>query len=231
MSINYKKTDRGNRLNPKRTHSRFWVLTSLRNTLIKIINEYVTDGLNILDFGCGNKPYEVLFADKKLKYIGADLNGNELAEIIIQPDGTLPIDDSTFNFVISSQVLEHVEDPTKYLSEAFRILKQNGILILSTHGFWQYHPDPKDYWRWTSEGLKKIIKTAGFNIEDCYSVMSLPSISLQFWQDSTLNKVPRIFRKLYIYIIQLLMEIIDKKNDGKFSENPAVFVFVAKKNK
>jgi len=111
------------------------------------------------------------------------------------------------------------------------VLTNNGTLILSTHGFWAYHPDPSDYWRWTSAGLKMIIEEAGFKISEIFSVQSFPSISIQLWQDATLHKVPQVFRKAYILFHQTLMQIIDKKSGNKFSDNAGVFVVVAKKNK
>lgn len=229
MNENYKNTERGDRLNPKRTNSRYWILTSLRNTLINIIETSVNGSQDILDYGCGNKPYKVLFKDNVSRYVGADLKPNDIAEIILNPDGTVPIEDSKFSLVISSQVLEHTLDPHIYLKEAYRVLKNDGMLIISTHGFWVYHPDPNDYWRWTGAGLKKIIQEAGFYVENIYSVVSLPSISLQLWQDATMNKVPRIFRRGYTFFIQLLMQILDKRNFGKFFENAGVFIIVAKK--
>lgn len=225
----YFKGERGNRLNPNRSHPRYWVLTSLRNNLVNIINQSFQQKINILDFGCGNKPYKELFKDISNSFIGADIEGNESADIIINMNGTLPSPDKSFDCVLSTQVLEHVENPKLYLDESFRVLKDNGILILSTHGFWQYHPDPTDYWRWTSAGLKKIIAEAGFTIENIYSIQSLPTISLQLWLDATLHKVPRLFKKLYSLIFQLVMEMIDKRIENKFSENASVFIVVAKK--
>lgn len=229
MQKEYLKGERGNRINPKRSHTRYWVLKSLTENLVKILDQPFKQKKNVLDYGCGNKPYKNLFINIFSEYVGADLQGNELADIRINTDGTLPLQNESFSCVLSSQVLEHVENPNLYLSEAYRVLKIDGKLILSTHGFWQYHPDPNDYWRWTSTGLKKIIEDAGFNIENIYSVMSLPTISIQFWQDSTLNKVPRFLRKIYILINQLLMEFIDRKHTNKFNDNAAVFIVVAKK--
>ncbi len=229
MTTNYLIAERGNRLKPRRTHSRYWVLTSLTQTLIKILEGPFDTKNNILDYGCGNKPYKELFITIFTEYIGADIKGNECADIVINTDGTLPLQNKSFACVLSSQVLEHVEDPILYLEEAYRVLKDDGRLILSTHGCWKYHPDPNDYWRWTSAGIKKIVEEAGFRIEKIYSILSFPSISLQLWQDATMNKIPKIFRSIYIFFIQILMKIIDRKFGNKFSDNAGVFIVVAKK--
>jgi SAM-dependent methyltransferase len=227
--MKYLETKRGNRLYPKRGSRIYWHLTSLRKILEKILKDDIIGFNELLDYGCGNKPYMELFKKVIDNYVGADLPGNDLADIIINPDGTLPLLAESFSCVLSSQVLEHVEDPNLYLKESYRILKQDGKLILSTHGFWVYHPDPNDYWRWTSAGLKKIIEEAGFSIEKMYSVQSLPSISIQLWQDATLSKIPRIFKEIYVLINQLMMEFIDRRLGDKFNDNAGVFIVVAKK--
>lgn len=227
--MKYQQQNRGNRLYPKRYARTYWHLTSLRVTFESILKDFNNKFDKVLDFGCGNKPYKELFKDISNSFIGADIEGNESADIIINMNGTLPSPDKSFDCVLSSQVLEHVENPKLYLDESFRVLKDNGTLILSTHGFWQYHPDPTDYWRWTSAGLKKIIAEAGFTIENIYSIQSFPTISLQLWLDATLHKVPSYFKRFYSLIFQLVMEMIDKRAENKFSENASVFIVVAKK--
>ncbi len=227
--MQYQNAQRGNRLYPNRTNRLYWHLTSLRKIFEKVLENDLNENGEVLDYGCGNKPYSILFSKYFTKYIGADIQGNESADIIINPDGTLPSPDNSFSCVFSSQVLEHVQNYSLYLNESYRVIKNNGKLVLSTHGFWKYHPDPNDYWRWTWAGLKKIIEESGFVIEKMYSVQSLPSISIQLWQDSTLHKIPIFLRKLYVLINQLFMEFIDKKKGDGFSDDAGVFIVVAKK--
>lgn len=48
-------------------------------------------------------------------------------------DGTkLPVDSDSFDVVISFQVIEHVEDDKNFVSEAKRVLKPGGRLIITT---------------------------------------------------------------------------------------------------
>ena len=55
---------------------------------------------------------------------------------IIQGDAqNLPFEDNSFNVVIATAVIEHLSQPSKLLSESYRVLKRDGILILTT-------PDP-----------------------------------------------------------------------------------------
>src|SRR5262249_30323997 len=151
---------------------RYWALKLLLDRLTDIVcSDELPSGDMVVDFGCGNKPYQDLFKKKFRQYFGADLRGNVDAEIVIGCGGELPIADASVDCVLSTQVLEHVEDPRFYLAEAYRVLKPNGSLILSTHGTWPFHPDPTDFWRWTVDGLRREITTAGFDIWRTQSVL------------------------------------------------------------
>jgi len=77
-----------------------------------------------------------------LIYQGADIGS---ADIIIQESGRVDTADASADLVLSFQVLEHVRDVGQYLGEALRILRDDGWLILSTHGTWLYHPHPEDH--------------------------------------------------------------------------------------
>ena len=106
----------------------------------------------VLDFGSGSQQYRSLFENIGIKYIGVDTEGNP--DILIKSDGKIPLPDQSVDIVISLQVLEHLENVSDYISESARILKSEGILWLTTHGMWHYHPGPTDYFRWTLDGLR-----------------------------------------------------------------------------
>jgi SAM-dependent methyltransferase len=83
---------------------------------------------------------------------GADLAG--LAEAI-------PVRGGEAGLVMCTQVLEHVDRPERAVAEMARVLAPSGACLLTTHGTWFYHPDPEDYWRWTSAGLRRLFERAG----------------------------------------------------------------------
>ena len=119
-------------------------------------------GAEVLDFGCGARPYESWFAAAGARYRGADIDGGH--EVLIGADGALGCGDAECDLVASFQVLEHVWDIAGYLREARRVLRADGHLLLSTHGTWLYHPHPTDYRRWTADGLKREIEERGFRL-------------------------------------------------------------------
>lgn len=119
-------------------------------------------GARVLDFGCGSRPYESWFAAAGARYEGADIVGSP--DVGVRADGSLAAGDGHYDVVASFQVLEHVWDVARYLREARRVLRDDGRLLLSTHGSWLYHPHPHDYRRWTGEGLRREVEAQGFRL-------------------------------------------------------------------
>lgn len=186
-------------------------------------------GGRVLDFGCADMPYRRLFAPT-VEFAGADLPGNPDATIEIQPDGTLPVGDESFDTVLSTQVLEHVTDPGVYLSECARVLRPEGRMLLSTHGLMIYHPDPVDYWRWTCAGLRRQVSEAGFVIERFEGIMGLAATGLQMTQDAVLPRVPRPLRPLFTLSMQSAIAVADRLQGAESRRlNAMVFALVAAK--
>ena len=78
----------------------------------------------------------------------------------------LPFNDESLDSVICTQVLEHLEEPQKALSESCRVLHPGGVAIYSVPFLWQVHEHPRDFYRYTPFCLEYIFKKAGFkNIE------------------------------------------------------------------
>ena len=204
----------------------------MRRRFDEIIQRFVAghDVDHLVDFGCGNMPYRPLFEPHVERYIGVDLVGNEMADVTVPVSNQIPLETATAQIVLSSQVLEHVSDTFAYLSEAHRVLQQDGILILSTHGSWPYHPDPADYWRWTSAGLRQTLTATGFSVEYFGGVLGPAATALQLWQDAVYWKVRGFFRPAFVLQMQALIQYADRiSNDAARDEDAAVFVTVARK--
>lgn len=223
---------RGQRLFPTRSNRTYAVLTALRTGFEEVIAAHVAgrEINTLVDYGCGNMPYRALFADHVENYIGADLPGNELATCTITENGCIQVPSDTVDIVLSSQVLEHVTDPGTYLHEAYRLLKPDGVLILSTHGLWKYHPDPQDLWRWTSAGLRKIVTESGFDIASFRGILGPAATALQLWQDATLASVPRILRRGFVIGMQRLIRWSDRRcPEHVRARDACVYIVVARK--
>jgi ubiquinone/menaquinone biosynthesis C-methylase UbiE len=206
------------------------VLTLLFEAVRQLVeSEHLQKGGTVLDYGCGNMPYRTLFEAKFGTYVGCDVPGNDKADSVLGPHGEIPTDSESVDCVLSTQVLEHVDDPQRYLKEAYRVLNRAGTLILSTHGIWPYHPHPTDYWRWTRTGLSRELEKAGFDVVTLHSVLGPETSALQLWQDATIDRCPRIFRKAYAGWFQAMIRAIERRRKSGPADDAAVYVALARK--
>jgi SAM-dependent methyltransferase len=121
---------------------------------------------DILDFGCGSKPYESLFT-KAASYVGVDIevSGHDHAtsKIDVYYDGKhLPFVNDRFDAVVAFEVLEHVFNIDEVISEMRRVLKPGGHMLISIPFAWDEHEAPYDFSRYTSYGIKHIHERNGF---------------------------------------------------------------------
>jgi SAM-dependent methyltransferase len=176
-------------------------------------------------------PYKELFSPYVSKYVGADLNLNPKADVHFDFNSKTDLSDQYADLILSSQVLEHVDDVDSYLSESYRLLKDNGYLILSTHGYWIYHPTPGDYWRWTASGLQKTIEKHGYEIVEFTGIMGLMASGLQLFQFGLVSK----FKNKYLvgatnYFFQRLVMFFDKFSSDKDRQiDASLYILVAQK--
>ena len=66
--------------------------------------------------------------------------------------------DNTFDYIISDQVLEHLEDPVKAIKESHRVLRKGGIAIHTTCFLNFIHKFPVDYWRFSPDALRLLCR-------------------------------------------------------------------------
>ncbi|HEY1715645.1 MAG TPA: methyltransferase domain-containing protein [Solirubrobacteraceae bacterium] len=106
----------------------------------------VGPGDRVLDLGCGTGDLAADIAGAGAQVIAADVAENaldrarrrhpELDLRLVPFDGPLPFDDGAFAAVWSSEVIEHVADTARWLSEVRRVLAPRGQVLLTTpsHG-------------------------------------------------------------------------------------------------
>jgi SAM-dependent methyltransferase len=130
---------------------------AVRKPLIDWLSGQDVRGLRVLDVGCGDRPYEPLFA-AATEVVGFDVPANRAADLHGSIDA-IPVEPASFDVVLCLQVLEHVPDPAAAVRELRRVLRPGGRVLASTHGVYPFHPNPDDLWRWTHTGLERLFRT------------------------------------------------------------------------
>lgn len=123
---------------------------------------------DVLDFGCGSKPYEHLFSNATT-YVGVDLQGTGHDHIDSRVDvfydgKVLPFPDGQFDAVLSFEVFEHVFNLPEILREIARVTRSSGHLLASLPFAWQEHETPYDFARYTSFGIVHLLSEAGYEV-------------------------------------------------------------------
>jgi SAM-dependent methyltransferase len=161
----------GRRLWPRIWRDHDWYVMKHLRAAVESLLDLATGkqpGQQVVDFGCGDRPYEPLLARRGIQTAFCDLEGD--VDVKIEPGRPLDLPDASVDGVVSFQVLEHVWDLDWYLGECRRLLKPGGWLLLSTHGNWLYHPHPTDFRRWTRDGLTRELECRGLTVQEVRSI-------------------------------------------------------------
>ena len=120
----------------------------------------------VLDAGAGIAPYRDHF--KHTHYESADFCQvhKDYAEVNYVCDlASIPVPSNSYDFVLLTQVIEHLPEPERVLRELFRVLKPGGCMWFSGPLFYPEHEQPYDFHRFTQFGFKHLFKTVGFQLE------------------------------------------------------------------
>jgi ubiquinone/menaquinone biosynthesis C-methylase UbiE len=74
---------------------------------------------------------------------------------------SLPCEDNSFDIILCTEVLEHVQDPRRAIAEMHRVLRPGGRLVLTTRFLFPIHHPSHDFFRFTEAGLQSLF--AGWN--------------------------------------------------------------------
>lgn len=111
---------------------------------VEILSPFLNNS-RMLDIGCGQLPYINLLRKEQVRaFYGVDLHTRslEIAKnnfsqkfplILLRNDfENIPLNSNSFDAIISSEVIEHLDNPKRYLRELYRLCKQKGYLSIST---------------------------------------------------------------------------------------------------
>lgn len=126
---------------------------------ISVVSKKLSPGEKILDAGAGYQPYKKFF--NHCSYESTDFDNFEGLSFTCSLD-KIPKKNNTYDALISTEVLEHVEDPQKVVKEFRRVLKKGGKLFLTVPQGRTIHQEPYNFFYFTKYGVELILKNAGF---------------------------------------------------------------------
>ncbi len=169
----------------------------------------------VLDTGSKFAPYKEQIPHTK--YMNLDIDPGVKPDIISDIH-KVKWQSNYFDTIIATEILEHCYSPEKAINEIHKLLKREGVCILSTRFIYIYHPDPNDYYRFTEDALKYLFKE--FSQVEIYPHGDRLKV---LWEiiNPGYNKT-RIF-------LNILNPLIARFRDSKNTRYPLGFVVYAKK--
>lgn len=113
----------------------------------------------VLEVGAADvngSPREAVLPLAPKSYVGVDVVKRRGVDIVMDVC-SLKFEDETFDLVIATELIEHVQDWKKAVTEMKRVLRVGGLLLASTRskGF-PFHPHPIDAWRFELDDFRRI---------------------------------------------------------------------------
>lgn len=195
---------------------------------LKLVN--IQSGAKILDVGC---KHAFLCDFLTQKGINCDYYGIDISEKVIEnlksKKGNfqvcdvmqaLPFDSGKFNYIFCFELIEHVENPTFLLNQFKRVLKDNGVLLLSTPNpyNWIYFlaellkvPDIEGHIHsFTRQNMGRLTDFCGFEIEERLGTYALLPYTLHGIRTGNYLMFPSSSALLAIsYIYKLRKSVIN----------------------
>ncbi|OYY11852.1 MAG: hypothetical protein B7Y11_05330 [Sphingobacteriia bacterium 24-36-13] len=204
----------------------------------------------LLDFGCGEKPYQSLFTNVG-EYIGLDYNGeghdHQNEGVDFYYDGkTIPFENESFDSVFTSEVFEHVFGLQDILPELNRVMKPEAQILLTCPFAWEEHEIPVDYARYTQFSLKDMLEKNGFKVilidKNGHFMSALHQLFVLYIHDHWMHRVPvlskiplfkKIVRQIGIPVMNMGFSLVEPfwpKSDRFYLNTIVIAKKIAKTN-
>ena len=151
-------------------------------------------GMKMLEPGCGRGEFLKNFNDLGLDVVGVDISSEAIdfnnaldVKVCDVENESLPFDDNTFDIIYSKSFIEHLYYPERFLDEAYRVLKPNGLLLTLTpdweSNYKKYFDDFTHRTAFTKPALEDAYKMYGFKDVVIFKFRQLPIV----WKYPVLN--------------------------------------------
>ncbi|MCR4263125.1 MAG: class I SAM-dependent methyltransferase [Candidatus Roizmanbacteria bacterium] len=188
--------------------------------------------MRLVDIGCGRMPYRREIEPLIKEYIGVDhpevskLYQSEYAPEVLADAHELPFKTNSFDMALMLQMIEYLKDPPQAIQECYRILKKNGIVIVTVPFLYAMHDIPYDRGRYTKSMLLDWFKSAGFSRVSIESQGVFIEVWLQMLTVWLFKTIERLVSKKDMVMSKLTLIILILLTPGiVLLSNSVVFIF------
>jgi SAM-dependent methyltransferase len=137
---------------------------------IEIVSETLPVPEPVFEFGSLRVPGQEDFTDMRTffdgkKYVGCDMREGPGVDRILNLH-RIDLESESIGTALIIDTLEHVEFPRKAIEETHRILRADGILVITSVMNFVIHSFPYDYWRFTPDGFKSLLRPFATSLVD-----------------------------------------------------------------
>jgi len=179
-----------------------------------------------IDLAAGNNPsYHRYWNLSKEQVIKADYNKEKDIDVIVNLNHQLPFKNNYADNIFLFNAIYIIKRPEDLLKEIYRVLKPGGTFFLNSPLITNEAPEPHDYFRFTSEGIKKILVQASFLHIELYKIgeraTAAASLLYSFWLFN--------FVRFFVFGFALFLDrLIPKKTKEKYPAPMAYFIISKK---
>jgi SAM-dependent methyltransferase len=150
--------------------ARSWDLDLLFRTFLFIPRKILRDAVRefgsrldgrLLDVGCGSQQYRKFL--NCTEYFGIEWSVAKRPPVVANVT-QIPFRDCAFDSALCTEVLEHLPEPGRCLSEIHRVVKPGGSVFFTVPMTMYTHSEPYDFYRYTEYGLRYLLEKHGFEI-------------------------------------------------------------------
>ncbi|MFX0133373.1 MAG: class I SAM-dependent methyltransferase [Candidatus Hodarchaeota archaeon] len=157
------------------------------------------------------------------EYIGVDIIEGSGVDIIQNAEDLLiKFDKERFDIIIATELIEHVKDWKKVISNFKNICAPNGIILITTRSYgFPYHGYPYDHWRYEIEDMKYIF--SDFIIKKLEKDKLASGVFIKAIKPKDFIENDLTNYKLYSIILNMRVKEINEKNINHYLKKYKIY--------
>lgn len=216
----------------------------IRNLLAEYVEKFMRDyvanqagsQMKMLDIGCGKQPFRSIFEELGLIYYGLDHKQNisktvDIVEAIdVEFIHKYPQLESSFDFIVCTEVLEHVANWDTAFKNISKLMKKNGLILITCPHVYPLHEEPYDFWRPTPYSIKYFSEKYNFDVIELiqagngWDVLGTVLTNKSFYIKSNKLKDRIIFRLLRYAHQWLVRNLLNNSIQEKFGIHSSLYL-------